>query len=983
MNPTGSISERSWRTRRGVRVLCGGAVALLALLVAARARAEWQPSPLTVNGKPTSVVDVWRPGVFSVGITNGPTDETKAGAYLFVDGGITISLVRGDAYQPAGVYYQPPPDDCLVLVQYVSPAGERHSAPADGGTCRNATADILTTTDVEVYQVKHARGGGAAAVGVSSSSSTPALYVSDGGIYGTAFSAASLADDSVAPDVAPGVVRVNSGLEVFVPAFDSKSSIQHYVAADAMTYKQTPMNGGLGYIQAIDAFPAGSPQNSYVVVGTNHGFLQGPGARPVDPDHTWLVQAQQALDGGLGVSSVAMNVEAGGEAGYGFGMAVVSLSDGGTPGIMSAVPVGLDTQAGTVWRPRVIPSGMASALLRYVACAGASYCVVTADRTYDNLFIYTNDWAPTFTPTLSPMGAGVVDAGVEDAGVANGLAQIDEGQTVTLSLTASDQDGDPLLVTSSATMADGGTPLPGVALLADGLSVTLTAPSVCRDQDLGALHIHASDGMQAHARHEHLELVARHTQVPALPLVQLADGGTVSPGGAAVPLAPGTPLFTLQPMSHTTAAGCELDENWVPLSGGTYPISFSQDAGTAQLSPPADFCEPGGQDFAYRLDVSDDGGLRTSGVFKVHLEYNQASFTSGALTLALDAGTPPGGVVSVRSNLNCPKNRSLSADLRLTRADGTGGTRSQTVAVPSDWPLPDDLGCGRYQLTGSMHEAGSAGSVESNVLEFPGQDAGLNPLPSQTMVARCGEGAHATLTASFPPDTCQTPLLTWQQQSGPPLVDSTITGNARPMATKDTGLDSLVGQSVVLTVSADSGSGPAVTTNYTLPITVDPFVKVSHRTEVPAASETDFVGIFSELKNTTSCGVTNVRYVEQLEGFTYVEGSARFNDQKVDATWDGTTLSVSGLELAGDSTGSLTYLARPHLVGTRHIQGEAFLVKQDQGQMPPVENAVPISLSETPEPPADSGCGCTSSAGSAPLLLALGALARATRRRRA
>jgi MYXO-CTERM domain-containing protein len=311
----------------------------------------------------------------------------------------------------------------------------------------------------------------------------------------------------------------------------------------------------------------------------------------------------------------------------------------------------------------------------------------------------------------------------------------------------------------------------------------------------------------------------------------------------------------------------------------------------------------------------------------------------------------------------------LSAELQLKQLGGAGRVDApETFTLPHAWEPPRDLDCGDYRLTGSLKQSDGLHSPESYV-DLLGSKAGL-ALPPQPLVAICGQGAQTRLTATFPPDTCQSPKLTWTQQSGPPLVQPLLEGNSQPLATQDTGFDSLVGQSVVLDVTADSGSGTPASKTYTLPITVVPFVKVSHRTELPAATDTDFIGIFTQLQNTTSCGVTQVHYEEQLEGFTYVKDSARFNGQKVDVTWDGTTLSADHLELAGDATGTFTYLARPHLVGSRHLQGAAWL------------NAVPISQPDALEPPSDSGCGCTSPAGSAPLLLALGTLMAAVRRRR-
>ncbi|MGZ3461514.1 MAG: MYXO-CTERM sorting domain-containing protein, partial [Archangium sp.] len=236
--------------------------------------------------------------------------------------------------------------------------------------------------------------------------------------------------------------------------------------------------------------------------------------------------------------------------------------------------------------------------------------------------------------------------------------------------------------------------------------------------------------------------------------------------------------------------------------------------------------------------------------------------------------------------------------------------------------------------------------------------------------ARCGAKASVTLTQTFPPGACQAPDVTWTQVSGPLLEQASLSGATVSLVTRDTGLDALVGEAVVMRVTAGAGAGNETSLEYTLPITVEPFVKVRRRTEVPAASETGLVGVSVDLLNTTTCAVKGVSYVERLAGLTYVEGSAKFDGQPVEATWRDGALTVTELSLAGEGTGTLSYVARPHLMGERRMEGEARL------------RDVPISLREDPGPRVtDSGCGCTSS-GPGPVLFALGALGAAVRRRR-
>jgi MYXO-CTERM domain-containing protein len=227
------------------------------------------------------------------------------------------------------------------------------------------------------------------------------------------------------------------------------------------------------------------------------------------------------------------------------------------------------------------------------------------------------------------------------------------------------------------------------------------------------------------------------------------------------------------------------------------------------------------------------------------------------------------------------------------------------------------------------------------------------------------------LTQTFPEQACQAPdVTTWEQVSGPELTQTRLDGHTVSLATRETRLESLVGQSVVMKVTSSVSSVNEASIEHSLPITVEPFVRVRRRAEVPAASDTELVGVAVELTNTLACGVGSVDYVERMRGLTYVAGSAQFNGVPVEASWEDGALSVKGLSLGGAATGRLTYVARPHLLGERRMEGEARL------------NGAVISISRQPGIGVpDTGCGCTSS-GPGPVLFALGALVAAVRRRR-
>jgi MYXO-CTERM domain-containing protein len=338
--------------------------------------------------------------------------------------------------------------------------------------------------------------------------------------------------------------------------------------------------------------------------------------------------------------------------------------------------------------------------------------------------------------------------------------------------------------------------------------------------------------------------------------------------------------------------------------------------------------------------------------------------------------------VSTESGLNCLELRpGLKAELSLGSVNAGGGvTPLATVGVDlsngkgqwSDFSL--GVGCkgGHFRVTGSLVDgAGVRSARETKDVETPQLRVELQALSgAPTLTASC-EGARATLTQTFPEQACQAPdVTTWEQVSGPELTQARLDGRTVSLATRETRLESLVGQSVVMKVTSSVSSVNEASIEHSLPITVEPFVRVRRRAEVPAASDTELVGVSVELINTLACGVGSVDYVERMRGLTYVAGSAQFNGVPVEASWEDGALSVKGLSLGGADTGRLTYVARPHLLGERRMEGEARL------------NGAVISISRQPGIGVpDTGCGCTSS-GPGPVLFALGALVAAVRRRR-
>ena len=959
MGPTGSIFGRSWRTRWAVRVrlLCLCAVAGLVMMVAASAHADWRTGA-PMKETPNEVLEAWGPERFSVGHAQG--------AYLFADGGVARKI---PATAPsAGTYYRLA-EDCFLTVNK-DEGGYRSGAGVDGGSCGTFAESAIHPAGASVLRVMHAPDGGAVAVVLEPGGPAPVPYVSLGSIYDSDAFAPVLDSFNLRPlNGVVAVARVGGEAYALLGTRNTDATVQWIKLSERNRVLDTrSQSGPPALVLSMDLFSAGDPANPfpYAVVGTQLGLLQGSISTSPDP-----LKPVPGLSGA--VNGVSMNVGAGGDAGVGFGMAIVVLPDGSRQ-VVSPVPMLSDTKAGTVWRVRPLPASVAAAPLNQVVCTGASSCVLTAAQPEkDNIFFYTNDAGPEISVTAP--GASVVAAGTETS------VTLDEGGGYRLTFAAEDPDGDPVLVMVPPPSG----PTPGWTVVPDAgwqagdpVLWDVTTSATCEDRSLGSFRVSASDGLAAHEAYETVHVSVKHTRPPEVPAVVFADGGPVPGSGAVSELRPGGAPLTLRVSGGgTTAAGCRIRPEWEPLFSGSGVPSLEQDGGTAMITPPAPSCSLEAASFGFRLHVTDDAGLSSAKDFTVRVGPNElTSMDAGVLLFDVDAGPSPSGelLVNVDSDLNCPESRGLRAKLSLERLDGGEQPLAETeVPVPGTWELPLEQGCGRnLRLKGVMEDdSGQRSPAFAREIATPRVDTGLEPLPEvPALVARCGEQARVKLTQTFPPGACQTPDVTWEQDGGPPLEQRVLSGPEVVLVTRDTGLDALVGKSLVMRVTASAGPDNERSHLVTVPITVDPFVRVRRRTELPAASETGLVGVSVELHNTSACGVTGVSYRESLEGLTYVEGSAKFDGQRVEAGWKSQALTVTGLTLPGEGTGTLTYVARPHLVGERRMEGEARL-----------GNEV-ISLRDDPgiQVP-DSGCGCSGS-GPGPVLFALGALVAAVRRRR-
>jgi uncharacterized protein (TIGR03382 family) len=354
---------------------------------------------------------------------------------------------------------------------------------------------------------------------------------------------------------------------------------------------------------------------------------------------------------------------------------------------------------------------------------------------------------------------------------------------------------------------------------------------------------------------------------------------------------------------------------------------------------------------------------------QVDVKTEMAPFSAGSLALRRDGPTDMAGTVEVEG-LNCLARRSLHAELSFFQADGSPAGEPVSLGVGEHWRVPGVGPCGgTFSVSGRLVDdsTGTAGGTASLTLSTERTlKAALGPLESSSLVASCGAGARGTLVQTIPEDACRAVDVKWEQLSGPALDAPAFSGERLDVATRETELDTLVGQHVRLRVTADAGGGNASTREQDVTITAAPFVDVQHAVEKPSGPESGLQGVAVLLRNTSACPVSGLVVEERLEGMSYVPGSARLDGQPVDADSEGNLLRVRGVALSDAQPHRLTYVARPELFGTPRPQAQVLL------------RDVPISTPHLEVPP-QSGCGCTSGGSGAG---ALGLLVLGTRLRR-
>jgi len=514
------------------------------------------------------------------------------------------------------------------------------------------------------------------------------------------------------------------------------------------------------------------------------------------------------------------------------------------------------------------------------------------------------------------------------------------------------------------------------ALVTQGASATFPSPAtLCLEQGQSyRYHVQAIDGQGLPSAPTEFTVQVRPWGVPLAAFGP--DAGVGIDAGQIVELVPQAEHLCLG------SAGYPGVETRWELAGGALPppgvVLRMEDGGvvtggssiTRRLTVQTEACADAQLLFSVRHTPRDGSGIEgpASGV-QVRVDPRWVPLSAGSLVLTPTTVTPEGvaGLAQVEG-LNCLQQRGVRARIRLEHADGTLAGE-QLVPLPGPWGFPLRAACegSTYRVSGELLEGASV-AVQPGVqvpVEVPPVEVPLEPLEEPRLTARCQQGASGTLRQPVPSTSCAEVPLTWEQVGGPALTQRSFTGQQIEVATQEQGLGALIGESVVLRVTANAGK--VTQREHTVPITADPFVALRRRTERPEGAGMELVGVLVELRNTTSCGVSEVSYVEHLEGVDYVPGSARFNGAPVQAEASGEELTVHGLALEGNATGQLTYVVRPRLLGPRHSRSQVFL------------RGVPISL--PPGRPEATGCGCMGGGSGAAVWGSAGLLALLRRRR--
>jgi len=320
------------------------------------------------------------------------------------------------------------------------------------------------------------------------------------------------------------------------------------------------------------------------------------------------------------------------------------------------------------------------------------------------------------------------------------------------------------------------------------------------------------------------------------------------------------------------------------------------------------------------------------------------------------------------SEANCPDLRNLTAALSLLDPQGKT-VASKAVSLQrddggssADWSLAlpsNACSGGTYRVLGHLEEDGGVQSAPAQwQVTLPSLPLALDDVQIvQAPVARCDEDgtvrAVMQLHASTGVGQCALAEYSWMQRGGAKVTGG-LFGRDVALTASAASYGALIIDPLSFRITAMAGANNTTSRDFTVPVQVEHFVNVRHRTDTPWASEAGLVGVEVTLVNGTSCTADAVVYRETLEGLRYVEGSARRDGVPVDVVLTENTLVFSGISLPARGERRLTYSARPRLLSQASPKGEAFLGEQ----------AISDLQQGLPQPHT-SGCGC-SSAGASP-----------------
>lgn len=303
-----------------------------------------------------------------------------------------------------------------------------------------------------------------------------------------------------------------------------------------------------------------------------HGAAPGAFVVPSDGGLEWTRDVTSAdagfapasLPGGIAdVVGVSFTREGGDSVAGGFGMATVRF-DGGTSGVIRAVPH--PSRPGELWTPstRALPSGLAPVSLGKVACAGPTFCAILLPSTAaNNVLLYWNNAPPALEPVPT--------------------LQVDDTQALAFTVDAGDPDGDPVYVAWGP--ADGGTyPVLVQSSDPDGRQVVFTpdAGAFCGTTSTSFdFTARVSDGLAAHTSSFPVTLVVNHVSNAATPALDRSQVDVLAGGP------------TEQVQATPGVGGCP-PQGFVWREVTSAGVTFTADGGTATFAPPLNLCDADG-----------------------------------------------------------------------------------------------------------------------------------------------------------------------------------------------------------------------------------------------------------------------------------------------------------------------------------------------------------------------------------------------------